>query len=57
MREFKLLIDGRLVDGASTMDVINPATGSVLARCPRASAAPRRGLTGRARVWDHEASP
>ena len=39
MREFKLLIDGRLVDGASTMDVINPATGNVLARCPRASAA------------------
>jgi len=39
MREFKLLIDGRLVDGASTMDVINPATGTVLARCPRASAA------------------
>jgi acyl-CoA reductase-like NAD-dependent aldehyde dehydrogenase len=39
MREFKLLIDGRLVDGASTIDVINPATGNVLARCPRASAA------------------
>lgn len=36
---FKLLINGRLVDGASTMDVINPATGEVLTRCPRASKA------------------
>jgi acyl-CoA reductase-like NAD-dependent aldehyde dehydrogenase len=39
MHEFKLLIDGRLVDGASTMDVINPATGQLLVKCPRASAA------------------
>ena len=38
MREFKLLIDGELVDGASTLDVINPATGKVLTKCPRASA-------------------
>lgn len=38
MREFKLLIGGRLVDGASTIDVINPATGEVLVKCPRASA-------------------
>lgn len=38
MREFKLLIDGRLVDGASTIDVINPATGELLVKCPRASA-------------------
>ncbi len=39
MREFKLLIDGKLVDGASRMDVINPATGDLLTTCPRASAA------------------
>jgi len=39
MRTFKLLIDGQLVDGASTLDVINPATGEVLSACPRASAA------------------
>lgn len=39
MRDFKLLIDGELIDGASTMDVINPATGDVLVKCPRASIA------------------
>ena len=38
MREFKLLIGGRLVDGTSTLDVINPATGEVFVKCPRASA-------------------
>ncbi|MBG6117397.1 MULTISPECIES: aldehyde dehydrogenase family protein [unclassified Sphingobium] len=38
MAEYKLLIDGRLVDGAAVMDVLNPATEEVLARCPRASA-------------------
>jgi acyl-CoA reductase-like NAD-dependent aldehyde dehydrogenase len=35
----KLLIDGKLVDGASTLDVINPATGQVFAIAPRADAA------------------
>jgi len=39
VREFKLLIDGKLVDGESTMDVLNPATGAVLSKCPRASVA------------------
>jgi len=39
MRDFKLLIDGELVDGASTLEVINPATGAVLVKCPRASQA------------------
>jgi len=34
--EFRLLINGRLVDGASTFDVINPATEEPLAKCPRA---------------------
>jgi acyl-CoA reductase-like NAD-dependent aldehyde dehydrogenase len=33
---FHLVIDGRRVPGATTMDVINPATGKVLATCPRA---------------------
>jgi acyl-CoA reductase-like NAD-dependent aldehyde dehydrogenase len=32
----RLLIDGELVPGAATMDVINPATGKPLTRCPRA---------------------
>ncbi|MBT0962932.1 aldehyde dehydrogenase family protein [Denitromonas iodatirespirans] len=39
MNEFKLLIGGRLVDGATTMEVIDPATGEVFTHCPRASAA------------------
>jgi acyl-CoA reductase-like NAD-dependent aldehyde dehydrogenase len=37
MSEYKLLINGALVDGDAEMDVINPATEEVLARCPRAS--------------------
>jgi len=36
---YKLLIDGLLVDGARTLDVINPATGAVLEVCPRADEA------------------
>jgi acyl-CoA reductase-like NAD-dependent aldehyde dehydrogenase len=39
MSNFKLLIDGRLVDGDSTLDVINPATEEVFATCARASKA------------------
>jgi acyl-CoA reductase-like NAD-dependent aldehyde dehydrogenase len=35
VKDFKLLINGRFVPGASTMEVINPATGKVLAMCPR----------------------
>ncbi len=35
-REFKLLIDGRAVDGVSGFDVINPATGQSFASCPKA---------------------
>ena len=30
MSDFKLLINGRLVEGAGTLDVINPATGRTL---------------------------
>jgi acyl-CoA reductase-like NAD-dependent aldehyde dehydrogenase len=37
MSNFHLLIDGQLVDGDLTMDVVNPATEEVIARCPRAS--------------------
>ena len=36
---FQLLIGGKLVPGASTFDVINPATETVLASCPRADVA------------------
>lgn len=39
MSDFKLLIGGNLVAGDQTMDVINPATEEVLAKCPRASKA------------------
>jgi acyl-CoA reductase-like NAD-dependent aldehyde dehydrogenase len=34
---FRLLIDGRLVAGAASMDVINPATGKSFVQCPRAN--------------------
>jgi acyl-CoA reductase-like NAD-dependent aldehyde dehydrogenase len=36
---YSLLIGGKLVAGDQTMDVINPATEEVLAKCPRASKA------------------
>ena len=39
MREFKLLIDGKLVSGVARLDVINPATEEVLAEAPRADRA------------------
>ncbi|WP_380782881.1 aldehyde dehydrogenase family protein [Sphingomonas sp. R86520] len=35
----KLLIDGALVDGATTIDVINPATGKAFATSPKADIA------------------
>lgn len=34
---YKLLIGGNLVDGDSTMDVVNPATEDVITQAPRAS--------------------
>jgi acyl-CoA reductase-like NAD-dependent aldehyde dehydrogenase len=37
MSEFKLLIGGQLVDGASATPVINPANEAPVAQCPRAS--------------------
>jgi acyl-CoA reductase-like NAD-dependent aldehyde dehydrogenase len=39
MSDFKLLIDGMLVEGASSLDVINPATGAILTTAPRADRA------------------
>jgi acyl-CoA reductase-like NAD-dependent aldehyde dehydrogenase len=37
MNTYRLLIGGKLVSGDRQMDVINPATGTVFARSPRAS--------------------
>lgn len=37
MSDFKLLINGKLVAGDTVMDVVNPATEQVLAKCPRGS--------------------
>ena len=39
MAEYSLLINGALVAGDATMDVINPATEEVLCSAPRASEA------------------
>lgn len=39
MKEFKLLINGKLVSGAATLDVINPANEEVLTEAPRADRA------------------
>jgi acyl-CoA reductase-like NAD-dependent aldehyde dehydrogenase len=39
MAQLQLLIDGRLVDGDSTLEVINPATEQLVAFCARASKA------------------
>ena len=36
MDDFKLLIDGKLVYGATTLPVLNPATEEILAYAPRA---------------------
>src|SRR3984957_4265626 len=37
--DFRLLINGRLTAGASTLEVINPATGKLLTTCARADRA------------------
>jgi acyl-CoA reductase-like NAD-dependent aldehyde dehydrogenase len=39
MRDFKMLIGGTLVEGASSFDVINPATEEPFASCPKADEA------------------
>ena len=47
---FRLLIGGRLVPGASTTDVINPATEQPVAACPRASLAQLNDAVAAARA-------
>jgi len=37
--QYKLLINGQLEDGASSMKVLDPATEEVLSECPRADKA------------------
>ena len=39
LSDFRLLINGKLVEGAGTLDVINPATGRTLTTAPRADRA------------------
>lgn len=36
---YHMLIDGKLVDGPTSFDVINPATGEAFAKCPKADLA------------------
>jgi acyl-CoA reductase-like NAD-dependent aldehyde dehydrogenase len=36
---FHMLIDGKLVDGPTSFDVVNPATGEAFAKCPKADSA------------------
>jgi acyl-CoA reductase-like NAD-dependent aldehyde dehydrogenase len=36
---FHMLIDGKLVDGPTSFDVVNPATGQAFAKCPKADSA------------------
>ncbi len=38
MAEYHMIIDGQKVSSGATFPVINPATGQVLAQCPKASA-------------------
>src|SRR5262249_58288297 len=39
LTDFRLWINGRLVEGADTLNVINPATGRTLTAAPRADRA------------------
>jgi acyl-CoA reductase-like NAD-dependent aldehyde dehydrogenase len=39
MANYRLLIDGKLIDGAQSTPVLNPATEETIALCPRASEA------------------
>ena len=47
MNDFRLLINGKLVKGASTLDVINPATGRTLTAAPGADLGPTGAGSGR----------
>lgn len=46
---FRLLIDGELVTGPASLDVINPATGKVFATCARAEEAELEAAVGAAK--------
>lgn len=46
---FRLLIDGALVTGPSSLDIVNPATGAVFASCARAGEAELEAAVGAAR--------
>ena len=48
--DYKLLINGALVDGAGSMPVLNPATEEVLADCPTASEAQLNGAVDAAQA-------
>jgi hypothetical protein len=43
MTDFRLWITGRPVEGAGTLDVINPATGRTPTASPRAATRPAWG--------------
>jgi len=58
--DFAQLIDGELIAGTPGLDVINPATGAVFARAPKATRADlpraehfRAGATVRSRSGGH----
>ena len=50
MSNFKLLINGRLVDGDDRMAVVNPATEQAICDCPRASEAQFREAVAAAKA-------
>ncbi len=49
---YPLVINGRLVAGAMTLDVINPATGRLLTRCARADKAQLDAAVAAAKLND-----
>ena len=49
--EFRLMINGRLTQGASSLDVINPATGQLLTTCARADKAQLDEAVAAAKRW------
>ncbi len=58
MRDFGLLINGRIEAGANRSPVINPASGAALAECPRASVEQAAAAIDAAKVafasWSNE---
>ncbi|MDG1399249.1 MAG: aldehyde dehydrogenase family protein, partial [Candidatus Binatia bacterium] len=50
MPDFKLLINGKMVEGADTLDVINPATEELAGTCSRASEAQLNDAVAAARA-------